>query len=160
MFKRIVVPLDGSPLAEKALPYAIEVARRFQADILLIQNVDTVFPSVPAPAAKGNQPHTRLELLLREAHEQDRRLLSAAGEYMSSKVKDVEASGVKASYQLFAHSPFHSMMEFCQKEGADLIVMTTHGRSGIKRALLGSTTDKTIRESRIPVLVIRPLNGS
>ncbi len=156
MFKHIVVPLDGSPLAETALPYAIEIARRFEADIVLIQNLDTVFPAVPETTDKANQPDTKLALLIKEAHEQDRRMRAAADQYLKSKVEVVEASGVKGSRNLFIRAPFHSMMEFCREAGVDLIVMTTHGRGGIKRAVLGSTTDKTIRESRIPVLVIRP----
>ena len=156
MFKRIVVLLDGSALAETALPYAIEIARRFEAAIVLIQNLDIVFPNIPETTDQVNQPDTKLGLLIREAHERDKRMRAAADQYLKSKVEEVEASGVKGSYNLFTRAPFHSVIEFCQKAGVDLIVMTTHGRGGIKRALMGSTTDKTIRESKIPVLVIRP----
>ncbi|MDO8700504.1 MAG: universal stress protein, partial [Deltaproteobacteria bacterium] len=126
MFKRIVVLLDGSPLAETALPYAIEIARRFEAAILLIQNLDTVFPNVPKTTDQVNQPETKLGLLIREAHEQDQHIRDAADQYLKSKVEEVEASGVKGSYNLLIRAPFDSMMEFCQKADVDLIVMTTH----------------------------------
>lgn len=156
MFRHIVVPLDGSPLAETALPYAIEIARRFEADIILIQNLDTVFASIPESTDKANQPDSKLELLVREGHGQDKRMRDAADQYLKSKLGEVESSGVKGSYKLFIRAQFHAMMEFCQTAGVDLVVMTTRGAGGIKRALLGSTADKIIRESKIPVLVIRP----
>ena len=53
-------------------------------------------------------------------------------------------------------TPAKSIIEFCQKEGVDLVVMTTHGRNGLKRAFVGSIADEVIRESGVPVLVIRP----
>ncbi len=156
MFRHIVVPLDGSQPAEGALPYAIEIARRFEADIMLIRNVDTVFATIPEHAGEASDPDSKLGLLVREGHGQDKRMRDAAEQYLKSKLAEVESSGVKGSYKLFIRAQFHSMMEFCQKAGADLVVMTTQGGGGIKRALLGSTADKAIRESKIPVLVIRP----
>ncbi len=155
MFKQIVVPLDGSSLSEKALPYAIEVARRFGAEVLLIQAVNTALPAI-SKHTDENPPLTKLDLLLKESHEQDRRLKSAAEQYLKKKLEEVEANGIKGSYHLFVDTPFHLMMEYCRKSGVDLVVMTTHGLGGIKRAILGSTADKVIRESKIPVLVIRP----
>ncbi len=155
MFSRIVVPLDGSPLSEKALPYAMEMARRFGSDVLLIQAISSVFPEA-RERPENSPPVSKLDVLVKQAHGQDQRLKSAAEQYLASKVRDLEAGKVKGSYHVFVSTPFHTMMDYCVENGIDLVVMTTHGVGGLKRAIIGSTADKVVRESRIPVLLIRP----
>jgi nucleotide-binding universal stress UspA family protein len=157
MFKRILVPLDGSRFGSRALDYAYEVAHRFGAEIVLLQ---VVKPATPVPTTTGASPgivsQSAVELAAQAALEEDKRNTTHAKRYLSGKARGIRSRDIKASYQVVAGDPAQSIISSAQKELADLIVMTTHGKSGLKRALMGSVADVVIRGSGKPVLVIRP----
>jgi nucleotide-binding universal stress UspA family protein len=156
MFKKILVPLDGSRFSVRALPYATEIARRFGAEVILLQVVDPATP-VTAPAAPGMESPVVAEAAIQQARLQDRRNVSRAKRYLSRKLREMATEGTKASRQVIVGYAAEAIMGFCHKEKVDLVVMTTHGRTGLKRVFMGSVADKVIRESGHPVLVIRPL---
>ena len=153
MFERILVPLDGSRLSGKALSYAIEVGRRFDADVILMQVVPPTSPAVLTTGDIGSPVVT--EITLQNAREQDERNISHAKRYIQGQLRKVKAQGIKGSQNVVMGIPANSIMGFCRKQDIDLVVMTTHGRSGLRRALLGSVADQVIRESGVPVLVVR-----
>jgi nucleotide-binding universal stress UspA family protein len=155
MFKKILVPLDGSRFSVRALPYATELAQRFGAEVMLIQIVEPATPLI-APAAPGMESPVVTEAAMQQERIQNKRKISRARRYLSRKLREIAPEGVKAASHVEVGLPADSIMEVCQKEKIDLVVMTTHGRSGLKRALMGSVADKVIRESGHPVLVIRP----
>jgi nucleotide-binding universal stress UspA family protein len=155
MFKRLLVPLDGSRFALRALRYAAEVAQRFSAEVILIQVIKPTTPVIDAGAAVGVSP-AAAEITVQAAREADQRNAARARRYLGGKVGVIRSRHIQSSYHVLMGDAARSIVEFSEKEKIDLVVMTTHGKSGLKRALMGSVADVVIRESGKPVLVIRP----
>ncbi len=136
MPKRIVVPLDRSDFAESALPYALGLLD--QGGILaLVSAVDPMIDPM------GGIPN--LELILQE---------SAAG-YLET-VRDRLPAGAEIKTTVVTGSPVLSIKHFSEGFGADLIVLSTHGRGPLSRVWLGSVADGLLRRTRVPLLLIRP----
>ena len=159
MFKRLLVPLDGSRFASRALRYATEVAQRFSAEVILIQAIKPATPVVDGGALVGVSP-AAAEIAVQAALEADKRNAARARRYLSGKVGAIRARRIQSSYHVLMGDAARSIVEFSEKENIDLVVMTTRGKSGLKRALMGSVADLVIRESGKPVLVIRPQTSS
>jgi nucleotide-binding universal stress UspA family protein len=132
MISKILVPLDGSTLAEKALPTAMSLAENSGAELCLV----TISSGNPGDLENGDS-----ELYLEE---------------ISSSLK---LSGFTSCFHVETGSAAESVNRIAESEQAGLIVMTTRGRSGITRGLLGSVTDAVISESAIPVYVVRSDNA-
>jgi nucleotide-binding universal stress UspA family protein len=154
VFRTIVVPLDGSKLSEQALPYAAALAKQFNAQILLLQVVPPI--QLTSMEMASMQTPTAAEVLLEQSRRRERASVARSNRYLQTQVKSMQGQKVKASSQVVLGAPAVSIMEAAQKAKADLIVMSTRGRGGLKRALLGSVADTVVRESTIPVLLIRP----
>lgn len=142
MFRHLMVPLDGSGFAEQALPVAAEVALRSGAVLDLVQVSRP--PVQPAEVVGASSPSTgNFDDFDEAAYLESVRARIPAGVSTSS----VTLAGPGIAPALSAHA---------RDRGADLIVMTTHGRGGLARAWLGSVTDRLLREAETPVLLIRP----
>jgi nucleotide-binding universal stress UspA family protein len=137
--RRILVPLDGSALSELALSHAVQLAEAFHAAIELFRAV----PLVNAPFAWRAEAQDKLDTTLYLRGVRDR--LEFGGEVTQ-----------RQGEYLFHTSPAYALVEDAERFGEDLIVMTTHGHSGIVRWALGSVADATVRMSICPVLLIRP----
>jgi nucleotide-binding universal stress UspA family protein len=159
MFKRLLVPLDGSRFASRALRYATEVAQRFGAEVVLIEVIKAATSVIDAGAPVGVSP-VGSEIAVQAALEADKRNAARAKRYLSGKVRTMRSRHIQSSYQVLLGDTAHSIIEFSEKENIDLVVMTTHGKSGLRRAVMGSVADVVIRESGKPVLVIRPQTSS
>jgi len=161
MFKRLLVPLDGSRLSSRALPYATEIARRFGAEVILLR---VVAPATPVAAPTGTVPgaasRSMAQMAVQAAMQEERRNAAHARRYLSGKTWAIRSQDIEASYGVRIGDPAQTVRELSQEEHVDLVVMTTHGRSGLKRAIMGSVADAVVRESGRPVLVIRPGAGS
>ncbi len=137
MAKKILVPLDGSPLAEAALPAAIDLSSG--ATLLLLRAAE-------AHTLPGADPTEAQVEVVREA---EAYLARVEARLRSEGVEDITAS-------VWYGNPVSVITEAAQLHGVDMIVMTTHGRSGLGRLVLGSVAESVIRSSRIPILIIRP----
>lgn len=126
--KRILVPLDGSARSQAVLPYAAEIADRCDAEIVLLNVREE---HLPFPL--GGDPQERL----REAAEP----LAARRLRVSTVVREGD--------------PALRIVEMAETDGTGLIAMTTHGRSGVSRWILGSVTEKVLRGTGVPILVVR-----
>jgi nucleotide-binding universal stress UspA family protein len=143
----IVVPLDGSKLAESELDHARKLAELFGSCLNLVRVV-----AYPVEIASPYLPHTvqMNQHLVDEAKE-------AAEDYLASRAEPLREAGLEVhTHVLVDAQPGHAIAEVAESTEADLVIMSTHGRKGIQRALLGSTTDKVIRSVKVPVLVRRP----
>lgn len=142
MYSTILVPLDGSPLGERALPVAVALARRSGACVELIH--------VRGPgAASAHAPmyDTRLdEDLERDIRD---RITALAGRL-------VRDEGVTATAVYVRGDVARALDEHAAARGVDLIVMTSHGRGGFNRAWLGSVADELMRRAAVPLLIVRP----
>lgn len=140
--RRIVVPLDGSLLAEVALPQAIELARSANAGLILV-NVE---PYVPLELLEGDEiPDV----------ERWHKLTSEGGKAYLEHVEGHVPTGVHVMAEVL-HGPVEAVLEdFVKNQSIDLVVMSTHGRSGLRRVVLGSTAERLVRAG-VPTLLIHP----
>jgi nucleotide-binding universal stress UspA family protein len=151
----IVVPLDGSTLSEHALPYARAAAQLFDAELQLVQVVPTPLEpmfveSVPLRAAVQNLPEERnmpRQVTNRVAYEQ-------AEGCLFSHAARLRERGLHTSTEVRMGMPDEEIVSAALQHNATMIVMATHGRSGLRRWTLGSVADKVVRSSPIPVLLI------
>ncbi|MBS1251776.1 MAG: Universal stress protein F [Anaerolineales bacterium] len=139
MIKKILVPLDRSELAAQALPYAKLQSVKFGAEIMLL------WVTEPLPAAvEANRAAAEL-------HEVEAR----AESYLEDVAKTLSGEGFCVEYCTCSGMPADSIITFADTENIDLIVMSTHGRSGLGRWVYGSVADKVLRAADVPVLLIR-----
>jgi nucleotide-binding universal stress UspA family protein len=146
-FTRILVPLNGSELSERALPVALALAQAFHAEVVLLRVLD-----IPMPTA------TRLHLADQAAwiKECRDRALQEAQDYLQTLEASVGERGFSVRALLRETSPAEDILDVAQTEDVDLIVMTTHGRTGgLVRWTFGSMADKVVHHSTCPVLLIR-----
>jgi nucleotide-binding universal stress UspA family protein len=139
---RVVIPLDGSQLAERALPYGAAAAKAFGVPMLLLRVV-----SQPAGAEFTHHPDA-MEVVQRLRHEDEQ----DAREYLEARVKELEQRGLEASTLVTSEAgPAEVIVD---RAAGDLIVMCTRGRGSLERALFGSVADKVVRGGSQPVLVV------
>jgi nucleotide-binding universal stress UspA family protein len=144
MFRTIVVPLDGSPLAENALPLAISIARRANGSLRLVR------VHAPHAALRHGKPCANADV----AH-QERAYLDE----ITRKIH--ETCGVAVTTDLLEEGTIApALCAHAQALGADLMALTTHGRGPLSRFWLGSITDELLRSAPVPLLVLRPESAS
>ncbi len=147
MYKRILVATDGSKLSTKAVNSAIDLAASLGAELVALK----VIPRYPQSYFEGSIPLSaddvaRVEQRWADDGRQVVEDVKAMGEARGVKVKAILAKSDVVSDALIAAAKKHK---------ADLIVMASHGRKGVKRLLLGSETQQVLTHSEIPVLVLR-----
>jgi len=149
MFDEIVVPVDGSPFGELALPVALGIACKTGGEVRIL----TVITPLPPELTEGET----------EADDQGRLELGRkhAEDYQAELQKRVILSGcdVPISCHVETGSVVEALDEHAERVGADLLVMTTHGRGPLRRAWLGSVAEGLIRRTPCPVLALRPKDG-
>ncbi len=149
-FAHVLVPLDGSPLAEQIVEPAVRIARACGARLTVLR---VVHPWVRAtrPVASAHQLPE-----LREAAVARRCL--AAREYVARVASDLSArlERVETDVIVAESTDAAEIIRYAEQKRVDLVALATHGRSGLKRLTLGSVADKLIRGAPVPVLVLRP----
>ncbi len=145
-FKRILVPLDGSPLAEKALPIAVTLAQKFGSTIILLRVLD-----IPTPSA----PTSHLEITIDWVMEARRYALQEAESYLDARQGEIHEQGIRVRALIRDTSPPEDILNVATAEEIDLIVLTSHGEGGLARWTFGSVADKVARHSPCPVLLVR-----
>lgn len=142
MFKKIVVALDGSDAAHEALNVALRLASTEDAEIGLCSVVD------PIVVAGSSPPSPAMDVAIREMEVDARRLVSDA-------IERAGREGIRATGQTRSGVPAYEVLRYAERVGADLIVMGTHGRRGFQRFFMGSVAEIVLRESPVPVLIVR-----
>ncbi|MEX2015953.1 MAG: universal stress protein, partial [Candidatus Hydrogenedentales bacterium] len=147
-FKTIVVPTDFSDQSQVALNYAIALARQFGSAIHCVHVIDQRFlEGGGGDAIYVSAGH--IEETMRSIREHARKRLS-------QQTQKVEAYQLKAESHVREGRPVEQIQEIAKELKADLMVVATHGRSGLDHMLLGSTTEKLLRKASVPVLTVRP----
>ena len=147
---RILLPLDGSFFSETAIPYATEMAHGLNATVTLLAVTET--PNVPSdrpPDIKPSWEEYR-KALIDEAKQQ-------AEEYLNRIKRDIEKSKVKAKCQVLVGDIANGICSVADCENIDIVVMATHGRTGVSRLVFGSVARRIADESYQPVLLVRPM---
>ena len=137
---KVLVLTDGSEISRQALQYAVEFCNRFDAQLHLLTVIEPPPSYVSAEVTKD--------------------ILDAAEARMQQEVKTCsgycETSGIACQSAVRKGIPHETITDYAQEIDADLIVLATHGRSGISHALMGSVAEKVVRHADCPVLTIRP----
>lgn len=142
MYKKILVPLDGSELAECVLPHVKAIAAGCgEGEVLLLRIVE------PLPA--GTPPAVDFEVVQKAG-------VKTAEEYLARIKAKLNKEGLNVEAKVSTGRPAETITDFAQREKVDLITIATHGRSGISRWVFGSVADKLVRSSSVPILLIRP----
>jgi nucleotide-binding universal stress UspA family protein len=146
MFKRILVPLDGSKLAEKALPYAEALAQKFEAELILVRVLQLLPEVIPAGPFGG--------MVFHEQTVQERREATAYLNQMTAQVRKVGPLPLR-TVVLDTPSVADAITKLACDESVDLIVMSTHGRSGLSRLVHGSVAGKVLEHAPCPVFLVK-----
>jgi nucleotide-binding universal stress UspA family protein len=142
MYKKILVPLDGSELAEVVLPHVKEVAAGHdEGKVILLRIVE------PLPA--GTPPAVDFEVVKKAG-------VKAGEDYLARIQAKLNKEGLTVETKVLTGRPAETISEFAQREKVDLIAIATHGHSGIRRWVFGSVADKLVSSSSVPILLIRP----
>jgi nucleotide-binding universal stress UspA family protein len=139
MYTKIVVPLDSSPLAEVALPYAEEIAGKMGSDIVLL----TVLPSEESKEVENHQAYSK-------------KMVSTTKIQVKKYLEDKPDTKINISTATRTGNPAEGILNYADKGYPCLIVMATHGRSGLSRWAVGSVADKVVKAtSKQPLLLVR-----
>ncbi len=139
MFEQILFPTDGSDGAAFAFDHVLDLAARYDATVYIVNVVDTAQNRVLKIS------DTDVDALEQEG---DRIVREAA--------EKAQQRGVDIVTDVLQGEPYREIVDYAERHGFDLVVMPTHGRRGLERFLLGSTTDRVVRRADVPVLTIRP----
>lgn len=144
-YQKILVPIDGSGWSQRAIPHAVDLARLHQAELVLLH--------VFVPPAPEFVP----ELALAGQQDQFDKLRQQAKDYVASLVRELQTENVNVTGEVLEGFDVPGLIaDFARQEHIDLIVMSTHGRSGIARLIFGSVAKGVIDHCKVPTLLIHP----
>jgi nucleotide-binding universal stress UspA family protein len=142
MYKRALIPLDGSSVAETIIPFILDIAGPLDMEVVLLRVVEPIPPMV----IEGS-PHIDVEDV--EARRTD------AEEYLAPIAIDLRNKGVRVESRVRRGNPADAIVAAARESGADLIAMSTHGRGGLGRLVFGSVAQAVLRHVDLPVLLMR-----
>ncbi|MFH0846469.1 MAG: universal stress protein [Chloroflexota bacterium] len=143
LYEKILVPLDGSNLAECVLEHVREIATRCSAEVDLLFVVESISGSAGVTYAKAVEGQEKVK--------------TWGKNYLDKVEQNLEREGVDAKSVVLERSPAEVIVDYARKNKVDLIIMSTHGRSGAARWAMGSVADKVLRSATVPVFIVTPL---
>lgn len=143
MSKKILVPLDGSEFAEAILPHVQTMAKDEGAEIILL--TVPVIPSADFIARNPGLTHNAIE-----------ETEVKTGKYLEAKITNLKKKGTKVKGILREGPVPETILEVAEEVHADMIAMSTHGRTGMARWLMGSVADEVVHNTHIPVILVHP----
>lgn len=147
MYQKILVPLDGSKLAECVVEHAKSIAAGCQVPtVVLLRVVEPLGPPAIVPD----------EMAVDTYLDADKKAKDEAKNYLSEMAEKLKAEGIAVEADTTDGPPADEILRYAEEKGIDLIVMSTHGRSGVSRWFFGSVTDRVVRQSLTPVLTVTP----
>jgi nucleotide-binding universal stress UspA family protein len=148
MYKKILVPLDGSELAECALPHAEEIASKCGAEVILVSVTERIQGYRPVEGYSGSSGETLVPEAVGKLEKQGQK-------YLDRIAKGLESKGIKVQTEMLMGNPAEELTIYSKTENCDLVIMASHGRSGPSRWTHGSVAEKVLRSSFTPILMIR-----
>ena len=154
MFKRIVVPLDGSRLSAQALPFAAQLARQFCSEIILLR---IVFNTSNRYASRASVTAVTPTTDIVSNHVTCKDVVNTANakRYLMNRAKELSEQNLNVSCCVREGLPANSIIDFSMEHNASLVILMSHGRGRFKGKPIGSVTDSLVRNGIVPVLVIR-----
>ena len=141
-YRRVMVPLDGSPVAESIIPFIADIAGPLDMEIVLLRVVTPVAVQAGAPVPGVIQDEVAAKT-------------TEARDYLARVAAELWQRGIRAQVRVRTGTPVHEILAATRECVANFIAMTTHGRSGLSRLLFGSVAEAVLRLADIPVLVMR-----
>jgi nucleotide-binding universal stress UspA family protein len=170
MFRKILVPLDGSQLSETVLPAVEEIIGDTNAEVTLLTVADSPAPIgavsvepgsvrdvVTAPTAV--EPTLEQRVVIREGETQpqaEQRIKDELDTYFAGSARGLDALGTLTSRKVLFGDPVDTIVDYAKQERFDLIAMATHGHSGLARLFAGSVASRVLESADLPVLLVRP----
>ena len=164
MYDNILFPTDGSEAADAALDHAVDHARNYDATLHVLFVAQDEF----GPSGMIHSEHDDVEQsdMVGEHEEMQSsgmtneesdplEAIAEQGEAIVSEVAESVGDSVPVETAVLSGNAYERILDYADEEGADLVVMGTHGRTGVDRSLLGSVTEKVVRTADIPVLTVR-----
>jgi len=151
VFKRALVPLDGSKESEAVIPYIEELASMLGAEVTLLQVMAVVYHVYISGDAPAQVPYTEEEM---------KPLKASAESYLEKVGSGLRGKGVTTKCQVRVGAAGHEIIRLADEIGADIVAMSTHGRSGVGRLVFGSVAEKVVRTGNTPVLLVRTPGAS
>ena len=148
MYKKIMVPLDGSQVAECVIPHIERIAGKSTARVVLVTVVEPLDIPTRGQIAISDE----------EIKQIDNEGKNEATKYLKQVSSRLTAAGVNTDTVILTGKPADSIASYAVNNGVDLIIMATHGRSGISKIFWGSVAEKILRATDIPVLLIKTTN--
>ncbi len=146
MYRHILISTDGSELSQRAVQHGLELAKALGAKVTAV-TVESSFDVYGLPSSRDYQ-------MAGAFTEYTERAKAHAGKILSTVAQAARAAGVECeTAQLLQDHPHQAIIQAAEQRGCDLIVMASHGRSGIAAVVLGSVTNKVLTHTKIPVLV-------
>lgn len=142
--KNVLVPLDGSSLSLAVIPHAVEIARKFGARLVLLR---AVLPGAAAPHARAGAGQEEVAEKFSDVDQARRALEDIAAE--------IRALGVEVGTVVDQDEPAKAILDTVRFHAIDLVAMTTHGRTGLTRLVVGSVAETVLRDAKVPLLVVR-----
>jgi nucleotide-binding universal stress UspA family protein len=157
MYERILVPLDGSERAEAVLERVTPIAGKLGSEVVLLQVVSAFSEILGQTLPRESFPSPTLQdVSVEAARERQESEQAGAEAYLRRIAEDLTAKGLKVGFEVReGPAPAAVILAVALDLGCDLIAMSTHGRSGIGRAVFGSVADDVLRNSPLPLLLIR-----
>lgn len=150
MFRKIVVALDGSDLAERAVPLVESLEHEAGVEVLLVE----VVPSAEMLVAQATDAYAGAAPIAVDIDSVVKSSRRGAEGYLRGVVERLKSVGVNARAEVVEGPEADGIVAFARDRGADLIVLTTHGRGGLERVVFGSVADAVVRHASCPVLVV------
>lgn len=145
VYRKILVPLDGSELSECSLLHVKALAKGCSIGDVIILNI------VGAAIPRGGMDNGI------DFNASRQKLVNTSQEYLAGVASRLSTEGIKVKTELIeANDPSYVITDYAQKNDIDMIIITTHGYTGRQERFFGSVTENVLRESYVPVLVIRP----
>lgn len=139
MYKRILLPLDGSDMAEQAVPFAVAQAERFRAQLILLRAVEPLVGHGSLAALDDARPQ-RMEW---------------ARDYLESVATGIRERGIPVKIVVTEEAPNVAITQYAETNQVDLIALCSRGHSGPSRWLMGGVADRIVRGANVPVLLVR-----
>ena len=152
MYRKIMVPLDGSELAECVLPHVDGFVTGCQVETIIFVRViePTRYSVLSSTASPQDYENMRKNMEMMEEEEK-----SSAARYLKEVIGRVKKGGIKYKAEVLVWKVAESLVDYTDANEIDLVLIATHGRSGISRWVRGSIADRVLRSSRVPVLMVR-----
>lgn len=160
MYSKILLPLDGSDLSREAITHAKELALATKSPIVLIQVIDSEEQLIAQSSGITIEPMAMGEITVDAARAAVAAQREAATQNLESAKGELVAAGVEVETLIREGHPGDQIVEAVEAVGADVVVIATHGRTGFRRAILGSVADHVARHTpNASVILIKPVKG-